>query len=94
MIKTLKGGLYMEKVTYDEYDKKLKKMRKMTLEPYYPTLEEIDIFYRDPKRFLWFAVFLYENNPKPRTNLEHYSKKNLGFFINDNLELIEEEHLA
>ena len=79
----------MLQLTYDEFDKKKEKIDSINLEPYFPTLEELDLFENDPSRWLWFVLYLYENNPEPSNNFEHYSKKNMLLFINKHLQLVD-----
>lgn len=49
----------------------------------------IDMFKKDPEKWIKYCCFLYEFNPAPSTAEEKYSKKNLSGFINKNLELTE-----
>lgn len=80
-------------MTYDQYDEllelfdKIKKDEKVL--PVWPTVKQIDMFEKEPKKWIEFCCYLYENNPAPRTQEEKYSKRNLSAFINRNLELKE-----
>ena len=80
-------------MTYDEYDsmidvfQKIKERDKVI--PVWPSVTQIDMFQKDPEKWIKYCCYLYEFNPGPATAEEKYSKKNLNNFINRNLELTE-----
>ena len=74
-------------VTFEEYDKIMERFDKMSAETYWPSLSNIEIFKSDPKKWMLFCIYLYEKGKEPQNNQEKYSKRNLGNFINQNLEI-------
>lgn len=80
-------------MTYDQYDELLDLFEKVKagekVPTFWPTVEQIDMFEKDPKKWIKFCCYLYEENPAPRTHEEKYSKRNLSGFINRHLELVE-----
>ena len=80
-------------MTYDEYDnlidefEKIRKTDKVI--PVWPSVALIDMFQTDPEKWIKYCCYLYEFNPAPANAEEKYSKKNLNYFINRNLELTE-----
>lgn len=76
-------------ITFDEYDKELERFEKIDLIPTYPTFEQIEMFKKDPEKWLLYCCFVLEKAEKPVTNEEKYSKRNLSDFVNNNLELVE-----
>lgn len=81
------------KMTFNQYDELMDKFDKMSEHIYWPTLEQIEMFKKDPNKWLMFSVFLYEKNPAPTTDEEKESKKALSKFINSELELVDEDEL-
>lgn len=80
-------------MTYDEYDSMIDAFQKIKdrdkVIPVWPSVAQIDMFKKDPEKWIKYCCFLYEFNPAPSTAEEKYSKKNLSGFINKNLELTE-----
>lgn len=81
----------MVSITYDEYDQLLELFEKIKagekVPPYWPTVEQVDMFSEHPEKWIKFCCYLYEFNPEPKTPEEKYSKKNMAAFIHRNLEL-------
>lgn len=82
-------------ISYDEYDQNLEIFEKIEksgkVPPYWPTVEQFDMFEENPEKWIHFCCFLYECNPEPKTSEERYSRKNLSAFIQENLELTEDQ---
>lgn len=85
----------MVEMTYDEYDQMLEKFElikeKKRVPVFWPTLQQIDGFREKPEEWLVLCCYLYECNPKPKTQSEKYSKSNLSMFINEHLVLVDPE---
>lgn len=83
----------MVTLSYDEYDKEteiFEKIRESGKVPvYWPTVPQIDGFWKNPKKWIRFCCYLYECNPEPKNSEERYSRKNLSVFLQKNLELSE-----
>ena len=58
-----------------------KRMAIMPVKKLWPTLEQIDLFEKDPPKWIFFACFLYERTPSPKNKNEEYRKKTLADFI-------------
>lgn len=78
-------------MTFNEYDEILEKFDKMSEHVCWPTNEQLDMFRQEPSKWLMFCIFLYEKNPKPQTEEEKESKKAMMKFINEELELVDDE---
>lgn len=78
-------------MTYDDYDSYLEKFETMKSPTYYPGVEQIDYMQKDPGKWLLFACYLYERGHKPKNKEEEYNKKTLLMFINEHLELVDEQ---
>ena len=76
------------KSKYDEYAEQFEQIESPT---YWPTVEDIDLMEKEPDKWILFCAFLLEHNNEPLTNEEKYSKKNLSKFVNNYLELIDNE---
>lgn len=77
----------MTHMTYNEYDTMLENFSKVSLEPFYPSPDEISEMEKDPPKWIQFACYLYEKGKKPTTAKERYGRANLKAFIEQNLEL-------
>lgn len=77
------------KMTYDEYDaltEKFEIIKKEKQVPvYWPTVQQIDEFEKDPDKWILFCCYLHDHNPEPKNPGDKYSKKNLGSFIRNHL---------
>lgn len=78
-------------MTFDEYDEIMEKFDKMGEHICWPTLEQIEMFKKDPNKWLMFCIFLYERNPEPSTDEEKESRKAMMKFINSVLELKDDD---
>lgn len=80
-------------MTYDEYDSLINEFERIKEKDkvisVWPSVAQIDMFQKDPEKWIKYCCYLYEFNPTPVTAEEKYSKKNLNSFINRNLELTE-----
>lgn len=76
-------------VTFDEYDEILSRFEHMQSETFWPSKEQIDMFEKNPKKWLLFACYLYEKGKEPNDNFERYSKRNLKNFINKHLKIVD-----
>jgi hypothetical protein len=76
---------YEIEITYDQYDQMLKKFEQVKASPYLPTLEQIDMWEKNPKKWLLFAIFCYEGVGKPQTKNEQYRKQTLLHFVDSHL---------
>lgn len=84
----------MLSMSYEEYDKLLETFEEIKtgekVISYWPTVPQVDLFWEDPEKWIYFCCYLYEFNDPPKTAEEKYSKKNLFEFINRNLQLVDE----
>lgn len=78
-------------MTFDEYDQEVEKMKTIETATFWPTISQIDLFEKDVQKWIVFCYYLLEYNQPPQTNEEKYSKKNLSNFVNQHLELIDNE---
>ena len=76
------------RLTFDEYDKEIERFEKINIKPEYPTFNQIEMFKKNPEKWILYCCFVMEKTDKPSNNEEKYSRKNLMNFINDNLELV------
>lgn len=79
----------MVKMTFDEYDKLMDVYGGMQEHPYWPTDEQIEMFGKNPEKWLLFCIFLHEKNPAPSSESERQSKRKMMKFINRELELVD-----
>lgn len=77
------------KMTFDEYDEILEKFEKMPKYVFWPTMEQVEMFRKDPEKWLLFCAYLYEMNPPPATKDEELSRYDMMKFIYDNLFLVD-----
>lgn len=75
------------KMTFEEYDKEVERFNQINVQAVYPTFRQIEMFKKDPDKWLLYACYILEKADEPVTNEERYSKKNLIEFVNSNLEL-------
>lgn len=75
------------KMTFDEYDTFAEKIENFKEDTFWPTLEQIDMFEKDPDKWILFGAYLLEHNKNPQNEEEQYSKANLTKFVNTHLEL-------
>ena len=78
-------------MTFDAYDKEIEKMKNIETPTYWPTVAQIDMFEKDVEKWIIFCSYLMEYNDAPKNNEEKYSKKNLSVFVNQHLELVDDE---
>ncbi len=82
-------------MTYDEYDAMVERFERVKaggkVPVYWPTIQQIDEFEKDPEKWLRFCCYLHEMNPEPSNNTEKYSRRNLGDFINRHLVLVDND---
>ena len=81
----------MIKMTFDDYDGLLERFESLHTPTYYPSPSVMELFESNSERWLVFACYLYEFGKKPQNKTEEYSRKTLREFIDNNLELCEEE---
>lgn len=75
-------------MTFEEYDSILKQFESMSIPVFFPTLAQIDLFDKEPNKWLFFCCYLYEKSQPTQTAAERYSKQNMMFFINKHLKLV------
>ena len=73
------------KMSIQEYVKIQKKFNKINTYRFWPNPNQIEIFEKNPEKWILFACYLYDCGEKPTTQAEHYSKKLLHEFIKENL---------
>lgn len=76
-------------MTFEDYDKLLERFAKIKTKTFWPTLDQIDMFDREPEKYIIFACCLYQMGTPPKTNAEKYGKKNLYNFIIEHLVLVD-----
>lgn len=79
------------KITESGYELEMKVQDQIEVETFYPSLEEIDEMEKDPDRWIFLAIYLYEHGEKPETKDEEYRRKTLLHFINEHLEIVDDE---
>lgn len=75
------------KMTFDEYVKESDRFESYHTKTYWPTPEQIEIFKKDPERWVVFACYLYEYGETPKDDEEKSNKKLLKQFIDEFLEI-------
>ena len=78
------------KMSIQEYVKIQKKFKKIKTKRFWPTPKQIEIFEKDPDKWILYACYLYDCGDKPITTADHYSKKLLHEFIKENLLLTDD----
>lgn len=84
----------MLKMTFDEYDAYLEAFKKMKTPTFYPSPLIMEHFDPNDRNWILFACYLYECGKKVKNKAESYSRKTLREFINENLELYDEQELG
>lgn len=82
------------KITFDEYDKMIEDFDNIDTPTMWPTLEQIDEFEKEPDKWLPFCVYLLEKGSSPTNKEEEYSKRTLNKFVNNYLELYDNEEVS
>lgn len=78
-------------MTFDEYDEYLDKIENMKTKPCWPTLDQIDLFEKNPEKWLLYCCYILEKSDSPKNNEEKYARRNLSDFVNRHLELVDSE---
>jgi hypothetical protein len=81
----------MVQITYSDYDNLLEIFEKINVKTFWPGVEQIDIFEKNPDKWIYFVCYLLEAGVQPKTNAEKYSKKSLNQFVAKHLEFVNDE---
>ena len=80
---------YTITLTFDEFDRLSEKFDGLNVPKFLPTLEQIDMWRKNPEKWLMFAVNCHDTYGKPQSKEEQYRKKTLMSFIEDHLVLVD-----
>ena len=86
---------YKKQISFDEWDNTEKRLELIKqsnrVSTFWPTEEEMEIMRENPRRWIILACYLYEQGDKPTTDDELVGKRMVQQFINDHLELSDDE---
>lgn len=91
MKKLIKRNTDIIRLTFDQYDDILAQFDKISLVNVYPTLRQIELFEKEPSKWIIPCCYMYEKGKTPTTKEEEYRRKTLRQFIDTHLELYETE---
>lgn len=75
------------RMTFDEYDAFLEKIKHVNTPTFWPSLEDLDRMEQEPGKWILFACYLDEAGQPPQNKDEEYRRKTLRKFIQKHLEL-------
>ena len=77
----------MMEMTYAAYDAMIDNFEKMKTPAIWPTYEQIEMFEKDPDKWIEYSCYVLEKAERPNNSAEKYSKSNLQHFVNSHLSL-------
>lgn len=81
------------KITYDDYDRCSETFEKMKTAAYLPTAKQIEMFEKDPEKWLMFCIYCHDRAPaaKDLSEEDREKKEMLQEFISRHLELVDSD---
>lgn len=78
-------------LAYSAYDALVSSFASYETPAFLPSLDEIEMFEKDPSRWLRFALYLSEFSPAPSSDAEHYQAQLLSQFLYDHITLVDDD---
>ena len=78
-------------MSFQQYDENVEKMKGMETRTVWPDTSQMEIFEKDPEKWIFFLIYLYEYGIKPKNKEEEYSRRSVNLFLQEHLLLFDDE---